>query len=323
MYARKLTIMSLAKEKHFSALHQARFQRKFCSLQACLRFRHVRGVSQRWKVIYTMKNILIFNDISGLGNCSMSANLPVFSKLGYYCMPVVTAVYSCQTGFGNFHCNKNCNLSVFAQDVLANRVPDVAYVGFCADADILQQVLEIARTLPCPLFVDPIMGDNGKLYPVFDDDYVKLMKKAVKNAFCISPNLTEACLLADVDFEQLQEFSRQPTFLAHCGKVFENFTEICGCQNAVITGVQCGEYIGNIVLQGNAPVKYVTNDRVQVNYSGTGDLFSSVLCGLLMKKVSLLTSTQCAADFVFRAASATACTDRKFGVDFAQVLNLL
>lgn len=270
-----------------------------------------------------MKNILIFNDISGLGNCSMSANLPVFSKLGYYCMPVVTAVYSCQTGFGNFHCNKNSNLSVFAQDVLANRVPDVAYVGFCADADILQQVLEIARTLPCPLFVDPIMGDNGKLYPVFDDDYVKLMKKAVKNAFCISPNLTEACLLADVDFEQLQEFSRQPTFLAHCGKVFENFTEICGCQNAVITGVQCGEYIGNIVLQGNAPVKYVTNDRVQVNYSGTGDLFSSVLCGLLMKKVSLLASTQCAADFVFRAASATACTDRKFGVDFAQVLNLL
>ena len=87
-----------------------------------------------------MKNILIFNDISGLGNCSMSANLPVFTKYGLYCMPVPTAVYSMQTGFDGFCVLPNVEAGAFAKKALALRSADAVYVGFCNDTATLSAV---------------------------------------------------------------------------------------------------------------------------------------------------------------------------------------
>lgn len=272
-----------------------------------------------------MKNVLIFNDISGLGNCSLVANLPILSKLGHYCMPVVTASYSCQTGFKNFTCQKNAHLHACVTDIVSHRIPDAVYVGFCADSQILAEVTREVANLPDGTlkFVDPILGDNGALYPVFDDDYVAAMKSLVRGAYCISPNLTEACLLADVDYRQLISQQGKPAFLAHCGNVFQNFCDVVGVQNAVITGVTCGNLLGNVVLQKGQPVQFVTNDRVLVNYSGTGDAFSSVLLGELLCGASVVTATQIAANFVGKAASLTDCDDSRFGVEFCRVLYLL
>ena len=267
-----------------------------------------------------MKKILIFNDISGLGNCSMSANLPVFSALGHYCMPVITSAYSCQTGFGDFHCFANDKAGVFAKDIIAQWTPDAVYSGYCHNSDVVRQISEAKGALP--LFVDPVMGDNGKLYPVFDDDYVQQMKKLVRGAFCITPNLTEACLLAVEDYSRLQKHFNAPGFLGLCGKIFADFTRKTGCGSAVITGIPCGELIGNVVLQGNEPAAFVTNDRVNVNYSGTGDVFSSVLLGTMLKGYGIVEATQIAANFVGKAAEQTQ-RERRFGVDFSKVLHLL
>ena len=113
-----------------------------------------------------MKNILIYNDISGLGNCSMAANLPIFTKLGHYCMPIVTASYSCQTGFGNFVAQRNDNVAVFTDRLLANRTPDAIYVGFGNDSGILGALTDVVSGFSSKdvyLFVDPTMGDNGAL----------------------------------------------------------------------------------------------------------------------------------------------------------------
>ena len=271
-----------------------------------------------------MKNVLIFNDISGLGNCSLCANLPIFSKLGHYCMPVVTATFSCQTGFVHFTCQKNGNLPQCVADITAQRKPHACYVGFCTDVNLLQQVAQVAQNLEdCYLFVDPILGDNGALYSVFNQQYVQEMKNLVQKAQCISPNLTEACLLADVNYQQLISHSNEPTFLAFCGKTFQNFLQQTGAQNAVITGVECGELVGNIVLEKGKAVRYVTSERVPINFSGTGDAFSSVLLGELLNGCGLVTATEIASDFVSKAATLTQCSDRRFGVEFSRVLNNL
>ena len=270
-----------------------------------------------------MKNILVFNDISGLGNCSLGANLPVFAKLGHYAIPIVTGTFSCQTGFVNFTFSRNDNLSKCAADVLSHRVPDAVYVGFCVDSGILSEVCNVLDSLyDSFVFVDPILGDNGNLYSIFDGAHVEAMKRAVRNAHCISPNLTEACLLADVDYKQLISRKNQPAFLSTCGETFGNFLEITGAQSAVITGVECGDSIGNIVLS-DGKVRYVTNERVPVNYSGTGDVFSSVLLGELLRGKSTYEATLLAANFVCKAAQNTECPDRRFGVEFCKVLNLL
>lgn len=272
-----------------------------------------------------MKKIVIFNDISGLGNCSLCANLPVFTQLGHYCMPVPTACYSCQTGFDGFLVQPNASVMQFAESISAHCKPDAAYVGFCSDVRTLQAVIGavsgVMRPAEC-LFVDPILGDNGKLYPVFDDLYVTAVKQLARKADCISPNLTEACILAGVDYKSLVASSDRPDFLEHCGAAFANFLDIVGCKSAVITGIECGEYLGNIVLDGQS-VLYVTNERAGVNFSGTGDVFSSVLLGEMLQGKSLFESATVAADFVGKAARLTERTDRRFGVDFCKVLDTL
>lgn len=275
-------------------------------------------------IVNNMKNILILNDISGLGNCSMAANLPIFTKLGHYCMPVVSASYSCQTGFSNFSVLPNDRVVEFARDITDNCSPDAFYVGFCNNVATLQAVERITSdVLPSGvyLFVDPIMGDNGKLYPVFDDAYVTAMKVVVRGAKCITPNLTEACLLADVDYRQLTSQHNDDDFLSVCGEAFKDFTAKTGVCSAVITGVKCGKLIGNIVLDGK--VSYVTNERADVDYSGTGDVFSSVLLGELLNGVPLVEATTVAANFVGKAAQLTRRADRRYGIDFCKLLGEL
>ena len=274
-----------------------------------------------------MKNILLFNDISGLGNCSMAANLPILTKLGHYAMPIITGSYSCQTGFDGFLVSKNDRVVEFANNLVQNRKPDAVYVGFCNDVATLQGVTDFVSRLLHDnegifTVVDPILGDNGRLYPVFDDEYVAQMKKIVALADCITPNLTEACLLAGVDYAELISHREQPTFLAYCGNAFADFLAKVGAKSAVITGIECGALIGNIVLGGDR-LTYVTNERVDVTYSGTGDVFSSVICGLLLNGLKLTTATQVAANFVEKAARATDCKDRRFGIEFCKVIDLL
>ena len=172
------------------------------------------------------------------------------------------------------------------------------------------------------VLVDPIMGDNGKLYPVFDADYVAKMKQLVKFADVITPNLTEACLLADVSYQDVISHQNEPTFLATVGKIFQDFLATTGAKSAVITGVPCGELIGNVVLT-NSGVRFVTNARIHINYSGTGDLFSSVVMGEMLCSCNLLQATQLAAIFVGNCASQTQRTDTRFGVDFASLLPTL
>jgi len=272
-----------------------------------------------------MKNILIFNDISGLGNCSMAANLPVFTALGHYCMPVVTACYSCQTGFDNFAVTPNTQVFGFAERIAANKMPDAMYVGFCNDAATLNAVIEVySRVLHknvC-LFVDPIMGENGKLYPVFDANYVNAMKQAVSLADCISPNLTEACLLCGVDYGELISHANEPNYFDFCKSVFADFLKAAKVKSAVITGILKEDKICNLVLDGKNAGE-VISDRVEVDYSGTGDAFSSALFGALLNGKPLYEACTVAATFVARAAALTTRTDRRFGVDFCKVIETL
>ena len=270
-----------------------------------------------------MKKILVFNDISALGNCSMSVNLPVFAHLGHNCMPIVTAHYSAQTGFEKFHVLPNERVQIYAEDVLQKTSADAVYVGFCQCTQTLKEVSNVVQNVTNALvLVDPIMGDNGKLYSVFADDYVQTMKQIVKCADVITPNLTEACLLANIDYNQVMSHQGEPTFLATVGNLFKDFLAKTGAKSAVITGVPCGQLIGNVVLS-NGATRFVTNTRTNTNFSGTGDLFSSVLLGELLCSCNLLQATQLAAIFVGNCASQTERTDPRFGVDFAHLLPTL
>lgn len=270
-----------------------------------------------------MKNILVFNDISSLGNCSMAVNLPVLTHLGHNCIPVVTAHYSAQTGFGSFHVLPNEHVQTYATDILQKAHVDAVYVGFAQSTQTLGEITQVVQGIKDVfVLVDPIMGDNGALYSVFDEKYVAQMKQLVKYADVITPNLTEACLLTGESYDDILSHQNDQTFLAMVGKTFEDFLAKTGAKNAVITGVPCGELIGNVVITKDG-VRYVTNARAPINYSGTGDLFSSVIMGQMLNSCNLLQATQLSAIFVGGCARQTQRTDRRFGVDFANLLHTL
>lgn len=272
-----------------------------------------------------MKNILVFNDISGLGNCSLSANLPIFAHFGHYSMPICTGMFSSQTGFSGFLCQPNTQVLQFAKQLLSERNADVVYIGFCNNVETLQQVTQVVEECKrqgAMVLVDPVMGDNGKFYPVFNNDYLQQMKKLVALADYATPNLTEACMLLNLPYDQVVAEQNNAGYLGHCGKLLQGFLATTGCKNAVVTGIVVGNLIGNVVLQGQA-TKYVTTDRNERNFSGTGDLFSSIVLAELLEGYDLFQATQASAEFISRSAKNTLCKDVRFGVEFAPLLHTL
>ena len=136
------------------------------------------------------------------------------------------------------------------------------------------------------------------------------------------PNITEACLLCGVDYDQLVAQSDKPGYLSVVAKAFENILDNLGVQSAVITGVEMPEMIANVVVEPTG-IRFVTNDRCPIKFSGTGDVFASVLIATLMRGSSLIQATSLASSFVYNSIVDTNWQDRRFGINFTNQLRKL
>ena len=149
------------------------------------------------------KKILTIQDISCYGQCSITVALPILSAFGFETAILPSAILSTHTsGFKNFTVHD-----------LSDEIPlivnhwknegikyDVLYSAYLGEVRHIDLVLNIKKELlkdNALFFVDPVMGDNGKLYPAFDMNYVEAMRRLVKEADIIIPNLTEACYLVN------------------------------------------------------------------------------------------------------------------------------
>ena len=147
-----------------------------------------------------MKKAAVIHDLSGFGKCSLTAAIPVLSALGVQCCPVATAVLTGQTGYPCYHCT---DLTAMLPDYIDawgknNAHFDAIYSGFLTGAEQISQVLDFIhhfREEHTLLLVDPVMGDDGNAYPFFTPGLLNGMKELTLEADVITPNLTEACLL--------------------------------------------------------------------------------------------------------------------------------
>ena len=272
-----------------------------------------------------MKNIIVATDLSGVGRCSLGVSISILSVMQHNVIPLTTGIFSCQTGFDGFHFAPNTQLLQFFDDITRYQKPSAMYVGFLTDKTQLQEVRSVVARLErdCIKFVDPIMADNGRLYPLYDNNYVADMRLLVKGSHCITPNLTEACLLCGVDYKDLTACRTESGYLKEVGRVFSSICNMLKVDSAVITGVVTKQFVGNIVFEGES-VNYVTNDLVDGSFSGTGDIFSSVVVGKMLNGESLLNAVQTASLFVYNSIAATAPdADRRKGTDFQRLLHTL
>ena len=286
-----------------------------------------------------MKKIAVLNDLSGLGKCSLTAAIPVISVMGVQAVPLPTAVLSNQTGYPSYYCDNYTEHMEQIMDEWEKRgfSPDGIYTGFLADEEQADKILDFLRRFrkeKTMVLVDPVMGDNGSASRIYTEGLREKMLQLVGNAHVITPNLTEALLLLygkegmEKRYASLLELDGRKR-LEQIGKIGEQLKKEYGLQAAVITGVEsqtelCVHQMGNLVVE-NGHLFWCFAPKIGGSYSGTGDLFASVLSAGLVKEMSMMSCVELAVNFLSKAIAQTVQegTDRNDGVCFEAYLGEL
>ena len=286
-----------------------------------------------------MKKIAVIQDLSGLGKCSLTAAIPVISVMGVQAVPLPTAVLSNQTGYPSYYCDDYTEHmeQIMTEWEKRKFSPDGIYTGFLADEEQADKILDFFqrfRTENTMVLVDPVMGDNGRAYGIYTEGLREKMLQLVGNAHVITPNLTEALLLLygkegmEKRYASLLELDGRKR-LEQIGKIGEQLKKEYGLQAAVITGVEsqaelCVHQMGNLVVE-NGHSSWCFAPKIGGSYSGTGDLFASVLSAGLVKEMSMMSCVELAVNFLSKAIAQTVQegTVRNDGVCFEAYLGEL
>ena len=268
-----------------------------------------------------MKRVLTIQDISCLGKCSITIALPVLSAMGLETVILPTAVLSTHTMFKNFTVKDLTDqLIPIAEHWKSENVRfDAIYTGYLGSAEeieIARRIFSMFRTPDTLVFIDPVMGDNGKLYPAFDEAYAALNAGLCAEADIIVPNITEACLMTGTEY--LETYDE-----AYVTGLLEKLSAL-GPETSILTGVSLSP--GKTGVMGydrkrGAFFRY-QNDRVDAAYHGTGDLFSSACVGAILRGLSLEDACRIAADYTAHTIRVTLENPAKpwYGVDFEKTL---
>ncbi|MBR4211170.1 MAG: pyridoxamine kinase [Oscillibacter sp.] len=267
-----------------------------------------------------MKRILTIQDISCLGKCSITIALPVLSAMGVETVILPTAVLSTHTMFKNFTVKDLTDqLLPIANHWKSENVHfDAIYTGYLGSAEeieIAKRVFDMFRDNDTLLFVDPVMGDNGKLYPAFDTAYAALNAGLCKGTDIIVPNITEACLMTGTEYREAYDRDYIVSLLGRLSGL--------GAGVSVLTGVSLSPgKTGVMGLDSSGALFEYQNDRVDAAYHGTGDLFSSVCVGAVLRGRTLQEAVQIAADYTAHTIRVTLENPAKpwYGVDFERTL---
>ncbi len=251
-----------------------------------------------------MKKVAVINDLSGLGKCSLTAAIPVLSAMGITCHPLPTAVLTAQTGFPQYNCNDLTDMMPeYTQSWMSNQMSfDAIYTGYTTGEQQISHIFSFLDTFyqkDSVLLVDPVMGDDGAPYPIFSSGLLSSMRELCHRATILTPNLTEACLLTGEDYKKVTGYHSTADFLKKVEELAYKLQK--PEQEVVITGIKTIEddtkYIYNLALTADDSFLHKGYFFPQ-SFSGTGDLFASVLCGCKIKEKRIEDAIQLATDFL-------------------------
>ena len=237
----------------------------------------------------------VINDYSSFGRCSLAVSSPILAAMGVQCCPVPTAIFTNHTGFSHFSWT-DCTDSMdsYIEDWLATGLRFSAIAsGFLASLrqlEFVRRFVEAFRDEGTLVMVDPVMGDYGKLYRTFKPEVAERMRTLLDVADVITPNYTEACILAGVDYTAVPSDSELADVAA---RLCEHRV-----REVVISGVPRGERLVNFVYSRDGGQDMVAADKIGPDRSGTGDVFSSVILGSLVRGGTMVESVRTAVDFV-------------------------
>ncbi len=266
------------------------------------------------------KRILTVQDISCVGQCSLTVALPVISACGVETCVLPSAVLSTHTG--GFH---GCTFRDLTEDMPAilshwqkeGITFDAIYTGYLGSIRQIEYTAALFDTAgDCLKIVDPAMADHGRLYTGFDSAYAEAMKGLCAKGDYLLPNITEASLLTGLPYRT--EYDR-----AYIDALLEKLAAL-GAGNVVLTGVSLAPGKTGVVVHAKGASTYYAHDRLPNNCHGTGDLFASAFTGALTRGKTAPDAAAIAADFVVACLKATAKQNGHwYGAVFEPVLGQL
>ena len=272
-----------------------------------------------------MKRIVTIQDISCVGKCSCTVALPVISAMGIECAILPTAVLSTHTEFQNYTFRDlTGDIPGIVEHWKKEKFRfDSIYTGYLGSFRQLEQVADFIRdfrTGTTSVNIDPVLGDYGKLYPGFTEEFAAAMGKLCREADVIVPNLTEAAYLLGEPY-QGDNYDEM-----HIRELLKRLSGL-GAKNTVLMGVSFSP--GQLGVMGYDAEKdqfySYFHPRQNASFNGTGDLFASTFTGAYVRGCSLVEALTIAADFTAQCVELTLENpDHVFyGVEFERALPVL
>lgn len=249
----------------------------------------------------------VIEDISGAGKCSLTVALPILSVAGVACSVIPTAVLSTHPGgfTGYTYRDLTDDLLPYAghwkKEGLHFNALYSGFLGSYTQLQIIQEIFELFGESYPFIFVDPVMGDHGKLYGLYSSDMVEGMRQLCGKASIITPNMTEAAFLSGIPYRD------GPYTWPYIQELLKRLTDL-GVARVVLTGVYFDDsQIGSVCYEKQTDAFYVElTKRIPGYYHGTGDAFGAALLAGILQRLPLKEALQLAVDFVGRCAARTA-----------------
>lgn len=274
-------------------------------------------------MIEKQKRVLAVHDISCVGRCSLTVALPIISAAGHECAVLPTAVLSTHTGgFEGFtYRDLTCDIKPVSEHWQGLGLGfDAIYSGFLGSfeqIDLLAELIGVFKTDDNVVMVDPVMGDEGKLYSIFGPKMAEGMARLCGGADIIIPNITEACFMVG------EEYKSGPYNKKYIENLLHKLARL-GPKQIALTSTWFDENeLGAAVFDARmGKVDYVLGPRIDGHFHGTGDTFGSCLIAALLVGRSLVEAARIACTYVYEciAISVALGQERRYGVAFERAL---
>lgn len=268
------------------------------------------------------KKILTIQDISCVGQCSLTVALPILSACGLETCILPSAVLSTHTGGFTGYTFRDLTDDMpgicdhWVKEGIRFSAIYTGYLGSTKQIGIVADIMAATADEGCIKVVDPAMADNGNLYPGFDSAFVETMKSLCAKADFVVPNITEAAFLTGMEYKEKYDRSYIDALLA-------GLTAI-GCKNIILTGVSYQEGKTGIVVMEGGKYAYYEHEKLPNSCHGTGDIYASAFVGALMRGKNAYDAAAIAANYTMDCIKATAQQDNHwYGAAFEPVLGNL
>lgn len=273
-----------------------------------------------------INRVAAIHDLCGIGKAALTNVIPVLAALGVEVCPIPTMILTTHTG--GFGKPNVIGLDGYISKAFKHYADikinfEGIFIGYLGNMTNIEETRNLLKSINLNnslIVLDPIFADNGKYYSNFNESYSDSLKGLIKYSRIITPNFTEACILAGIDI--MNEVSEKE--LLAISRKLHNL----GSRDIIITSVPLGDKskIGTSIYNGKKDsIELIESSRLDKSYPGTGDIFTASLVGMILKGISLTESVKKSCRFVERCIFESSKYDypTKEGVLLEAVINEL